>query len=285
MNVLIVGAGKGSWEMRGLQIGAALGASMSSQPTDADWQWADVAILIKKHAERWAPQAHRFRVPIVWDVLDCWGQPGENRWTVDEGKRHIAVLQQRIKPVAMIAATQRMAADIGGEYIPHHCRWGLRPQPIRAHVWTVAYEGSERYLGVWEPAIRKTCQRRGWRFVINGADVSTADILVAFRDGMWDGPICRAWKSGVKFVNAIAAGRPMVTQPCAAHWELAPSGRVLVESVQDLDGAFDEAWERRQDAYADAGRYGAGLTAAAIATNYYRPLLDRVVSEAPCTAA
>lgn len=271
--------------MRGIQIGAALGARVSSQPTETDWRWADVAILVKKHAEAWAPQAHRFGVPIIWDVLDCWAQPTDNKWTIDNGKRYVAAVAKRIKPVAMIAATQRMAEDIGGVYIPHHCRIGLQPTPPRERVSIVAYDGSERYLGAWEPAIRNECARRGWSFVINPPDLSRADILVAFRDGPWDGPICRAWKSGVKHVNAICAGRPIVGQPCAANSELNPIGATL-ESQANLSQAFDGCL-RFRDLAARFGSFEhdrAWFGVEAIVDRYYRPLLDRVVSEAACTA-
>src|SRR6185295_14754374 len=63
------------------------------------------------------------------------------------------------------------------------------------------------------------------------------DVLVALRGGVWDGWMCRHWKSGVKAVNAILAGRPLIHQDCAATRELAPCGTV-VETTSDLPAAF-----------------------------------------------
>lgn len=276
MNVLIVGHGNGSWIMRGQQIGAALGARVRSQPSEDDWRWADVAILVKHAGRQWAPQAHRFGVPIIWDVLDCWRQPDENVWSVEQGKAFIAALQALIRPVAMIAATQRMAQDIGGVYIPHQCRLGLRPTPPRERVQTVAYDGQKKYLGRWHDVIEAECQRRGWTFVINPPNLSEADILVAFRDGRWDGPLCRAWKSGVKYVNAICAGRPIVTQSTNACQELQPEWS-LAEQVDDLAGAFDVVSDLdvRRSASQDVAE---AFSVESIAMHCYRPLLERVLS-------
>ena len=100
-------------------------------------------------------------------------------------------------------------------------------------------QGAAHYLGRWAGWVREACEARGWQFVVNPADLREADILVAFRDGQWDGWICREWKSGVKAVNAIAAGRPLITQDSAAVQEIRPAGSV-VASPDDLGQAFDQ---------------------------------------------
>ena len=46
MNVLMVGAGGGSWQMRGEQLGAAIGARVRLSPTTDDFTWADVVVLV-----------------------------------------------------------------------------------------------------------------------------------------------------------------------------------------------------------------------------------------------
>lgn len=288
MNVLIAGSGKGSWIMRGQQIGAVLGARVTSDPTPADWAWAEIAILLKKTAPQYAGSAHLARVPIVWDALDCWMQPSDNSWSVDTGIRHVAHLCKQIKPAAVIGATESMAYVLGGTYIPHHGRIGLTPTPPREAVKTVAYDGSERYLGRWEDALRIACARRGWAFVINPPDLRTVDLLVAFRDGAWDGEICRAWKSGVKLVNAVCAGRPILTQRSDAADEIGTISPVVdvIENLTDLDRALDY-WtpvERRQAVYEHSARTASAFTVEAIVETYYRPLVERVITEARCAA-
>jgi hypothetical protein len=78
MNVLIVGNGKGSWQIRGEQLGAAIGARVTSYPKAEDWQWADVAVLVKRAGMIYAPLAQAAGVPIVWDAVDFWRQPTDH---------------------------------------------------------------------------------------------------------------------------------------------------------------------------------------------------------------
>ena len=290
MNVLIAGKGRGSWEMRGVQIGAALGARVRTDPTDQDVAWADVVILLKKYAVQYAPQVHRAGKPIVWDALDFWSQPAQNRLDIPAAVVAFHQMKAAIKPAAVICATQKMADDCGGVYIPHHCRIGLTPTPPRERIQVVAYDGSERYLGIWESAIRKECAQRGWSFVINPPDLSKVDILVAFRDGMWDGPICRAWKSGVKYVNALCAGRPIIGQPCSA-WREVMMGTIAIDCIDDLAGVFD-SWSRmavnasvRDRCHQFVVEQARQFTVDSVTDFYYRPLLTRVLAEVPCTAA
>lgn len=282
MNVLFVGTGNGSWIMRGKQIGAALGARVTSHPNGEDWHWADVAVLVKHAGLGYASQAQHYDVPIIWDVLDCWQQPEQNGLSVEEGKALIAGMAAQIKPAVMIAATQRMADDIGGVYIPHHCRIGLTPKPVRDRVSTVAYDGQKKYLGRWYRVIEDECRRRGWRFAVNPIDLAQADILVAFRDGKWDGPLCQAWKSGVKFVNAMSAGRPIVTQDCqgVAEVPLQQHVQYLVSEWFSLSQAFDywSDYQERVTVARDSVRHANRYTVSAIADTYYLPLLDRVAS-------
>lgn len=239
MNILCVGAGQGSWTIRGQQLGAAIGARVLSAPDAADWRWADVCILHKKYAVRYASAAHLARVPIVWDALDFWAQPGENGLGEADAIGVLRAHMALIRPLLVMGATQAMADAAGGVYLPHHHWSGLAPIPARERVHVVAYQGNAAYLGSWLGLVSRACARRGWRFVVNPADLREADLLVAFRDGPWDGWICRHWKSGVKLVNAIAAGRPILTQPSAAASEIGAPGS-LASSEQELEQAFDQ---------------------------------------------
>jgi hypothetical protein len=240
VNLLIVGKGQGSWTMRGLQLGAALGARVTSTPTVADWHWAESIVLVKRAGWTYAPIARSCGVPVAWDALDFWRQPAENMVDESTALRLLRHALQTIQPTQCLGATAAMADAASGVYVPHHGRAGLIPTPARDVCRVVGYDGNAAYLDAWRPALEAACRARGWTFVINPPDLSAVDLLVALRGGPWDGWICRAWKSGVKLVNAICAGRPIITQASAAWHELAPAGS-LVSSVADLDRAL-EAW-------------------------------------------
>jgi hypothetical protein len=224
--------------MRGKQLGAAIDARVLSAPLEADWRWADVAVLIKRAGAQYSSTARQYKVPIVWDAVDFWAQPFEN--TADES-RALALLRAQvnhIRPAVTIGATAAMAEACGGVYLPHHTWRGLEPVRIREQVQVVCYQGNPVYLGRWRAALVLACARRGWLFATEPDELWKADILVAFRDGPWDGWMCREWKSGVKLANAIAAGRPVVTQNSAAWREVAPPGWAI-ETPDQLDAVFD----------------------------------------------
>ncbi len=278
-NVLIVGGGHGSWEIRGKQIGAALDARMTSAPGADDWHWADVCILVKRAIEPFAAAAHAADVPIVWDALDFWQQPDQNALGTDDaialGRAWIA----RTHPALVIGATQAMADDLGGVYLPHHSRPKLAPRPVREHMQTVAYEGTSKYLGSWRAALERACARLGLTFVVNPPDLSEADLVVAFRGERWDGPICRRWKSGVKCVNAIAAGRPLVTQASAAVADIQPPGAQVEDPVAlEATLASFMSLSVRQAIAETCRAQSAAYTRAAIARQY-RAAISTVLSQ------
>lgn len=279
MNILIAGSGKGSWDIRGVQLGAALGALVSSAPTPANFAWADVVVLVKRAVIHFGRQAMQAGKPIVWDALDFWSQPDQNQLQEPEA---IALFEQfaaRVRPVRTLGATLSMAIATGGDYLPHHAWPNLQPAPLRDRVEVVGYQGNRRYLGAWQARLEAACQARGWRFVVNPVRLTDADILVALRDGPWDGWICREWKSGVKVVNAMAAGRPIVTQHGAAWRELHPVGSVI-ETEASLGRALD-AWSdvaERQLALEQPG--AAGLTVDAIAADYRKAIEEAVACPA-----
>lgn len=229
--------------MRGQQLGAAIGARVTSTPSEADRRWADVVVLVKRFGVQWCRWAHKGNVPIVWDALDCWAQPGQNMLQEAEQVRLLEQQLAQVRPVLTLAATEAMAAACRGVYVPHHTWDGLVAAPVREQIRLVAYEGNKDYLGPWVKACHDACVRRGWTFDINPPDLRAVDLFVALRAGAWDGWACREWKSGVKLGNAMAAGRPIITQPSAAAREMAPVGSII-ESVDELDAAFDR-WSPR----------------------------------------
>ena len=273
MNLLIIGHGKESFEIRGKQLGRALGARLARVPVASDLAWADLVVLIKHAGLAFADQIRLAGKPVVWDVLDFWKQPEENHLTRNLAEEMLRCRLDAIRPITMIGATQAQASVGNGAYLPHHARPGLTPKPVRNQVAVVAYEGLPKYLGGWERVVSKQCERRGWRFVINPPDLSEADLIVAFRDGMWDGWMCREWKSGVKLVNALAAGRPVITQMSAAWQEIDPVG-VTVEVPSELGDAF-EYWtpiERRSVA-AEAAQYRSSAFTLTHVAEMYRQIL------------
>jgi glycosyltransferase involved in cell wall biosynthesis len=240
MNLLIVGSGRGSWEVRGQQLGAALGARVLRTPSAEDLRWADAVVLVKRAGLVWAAKVHAAGRPIVWDALDCWNQPVQHRLGEADAIRWLQALRDQIRPALAIGATECMAAALGGVCLPHHAWTGLRPAPARDVVQTVAYQGNPAYLGQWIPRLQRACARRGWAFVLNPSQLTDADLLVSLRDGVWDGWMPRHWKSGVKIVNAIAAGRPVLVQDgCAAFDELDADGAVLADDGRDLEAVLD----------------------------------------------
>jgi hypothetical protein len=241
MNVLIVGSGKGSWQVRGLQLGQAIDARVKRVPMPDDLAWADVVVCVKRSIYEFAQIVHQTHKPLVWDALDFWQQPEQNALSEVDA---CALLQREITrtmPTLTIGATQAMAQACGGVYLPHHARPGLEPAPItEGSALTVGYEGTRKYIGRWGHALKTECARRGWMFVVNPKDYRAIDIVVALRDAEHDGWMCREWKSGVKLVNALAAGRPIITQASAADREISTShGTFIVSEPYRIATALD----------------------------------------------
>jgi hypothetical protein len=280
MRVLIVGAdGRGSFQMRGQQLGAAIGARVTTRPSQSDWAWAEVIVLVKHAATVWGPQAKRAKVPVLWDVLDIWRQPQENQLALDDLRRRVVEIQETVGIVTLIAATHAMATAIGGVCLPHHSRLGLRPAPVREHAVLVAYEGQPKYLGSWRRILEAACASQGMTFVVNPPDLRLVDIVVAFRGECWDGDVCRQWKSGVKVVNAVAAGRPLISQDCAGARENASAIVSFVETPKELPEALSEcaSFKRRQMAHEHAVGAAEDFTLDAIA-GVYRRMLETAVA-------
>ena len=281
MNILIVGGDtKGAWTMRGVQLGRAIGARATPAPSANDWAWADLVVLVKRAAMQWHRQASSFRGPVVWDALDFWEQPIENGLTCDEAASRAQVTATMAGATTLIGATRAMADDLGGPYLTHHCRLGLKPTPPRKAPLMVGYDGQKKYLGRWLTALESSCSALGLTFVVNPVKLSDADVLVSFRDGRWDGEVCRRWKSGVKQVNAIVAGRPMLSQPSAAHDELLPVG-TAIQSPDELTEALSVVTRRdvREEAYARGLTLAPEFQVSAVAAQY-QALLNRVISRA-----
>lgn len=254
MKVLIIGGGpeSGASVVRAEQLGGAIGARVHQDPwrdpNHTELEWCHFVVIVKrlkKRWNRWLARIQHVRKPVAWDCVDFWQQPEENDICHNLAIKSFNKRKGELGARLVIVATEQMQKDVGGNcyYLPHHHRPTLMPTPIRDRVALVGYEGNEKYIEDLRPLIERECQARGWTFVVNPPSLAAMDIVLALRSGVWDGRVCRQWKSGVKYVNSIAAGRPVITQDCAAFREIDPPGSVI-QVEADLVSAFDH-WSSR----------------------------------------
>lgn len=242
MNVLMTGRGtSGSWAIRGVQLGTAIGAAVIAKAIDVAPY--DLAVLVKRPTEELLQRLQRANVRIVWDVVDSWPQPPGNEWSHSRClhwlQEHVLMI---IRPVGIVAATRAMAADcerfgVPVLALPHHARPGQRRNPIRERVALVGYEGGEAYLGRWRKVIEQECAERGWRFVANPAELADVDIVVALRDCHGYAP--KHWKSGIKAANAKGSGTPVICNREAGYLETASGAEQWADDAKELSEAFD----------------------------------------------
>lgn len=254
MNILVTGSGSsGSWIIRGQQLGTTIGATVLARAIDMEP--FDAVVVVKRPPPDLVARVHRTGVPLVWDVVDAWPQPAGNEWCRAACMAWLRDQIAAIRPTAVVAATQAMAADLA-EFglpvltLPHHARPGQRINPIRPlHV--VGYEGSEGYIRVWRGLIEKECRRRGLQFVINPVQLADLDIVLALRDAGGYAP--RHWKSNVKLANAQGSGTPIIACGEAGYLETACGAEAWADTPAELGQALDllaDTGERRQRAKA-----------------------------------
>lgn len=242
MNLLVTGRGtSGSWQIRGVQLGKAIGATVLPQAVDVDP--FDAVVIVKRALPDLGMRARLAGVLVIWDVVDAWPQPVGNTWGRDECLAWLRQQVKAIRPAGIVAATRAMAADCA-EFsvpvlaLPHHARPGLDANPIREHVQTVGYEGGEGYITRWRQHIEAECKRRGWRFVINPARLADVDIVLALRDATGYAP--RHWKSAVKLANAQGSGTPFIGCREAGYLEGAiGTCEKWADTPEELKRAFD----------------------------------------------
>lgn len=243
--VLITGSGKsGSWQIRGVQLGAAIGATVLPDADAKTIAAHDVVVLVKRPPTGLIQRLHASGVPMVYDIVDAWPQPAGNSWGYEACIRWMRAQLDIVRPQALVAATRAMAADLTYTRLPvlalpHHARPGLALNPLRHDVSVVGYEGGVAHLGAWQDVVREECQTRGWRFVLNPPSLTDLDIVVALRDRQ--GYAATHWKSGVKLSNAQASGTPFVGAREAGYLEQAIGNcEKWATSPRSLALAFDE---------------------------------------------
>ena len=253
MKVLFTGSGSsGSWQIRGVQLGRALGATV--EPKAINVAGFDVAVVVKRPPADLVARIHAAGVPLVWDVVDAWPQPQGNGWNKAECMAWLTQQVAAIKPAGIVAATKQMAADCAGFgvpvlVLPHHARPGITVNPLRRDVRTVGYEGGD-YLGPCRQVLDAECARRGWRFVGNPERLADLDIVVALRAA--EGYAPRHWKSNVKLANAQGSGTPFIGGMEWGYLEHAIGVEKFVRTPAELAAALDALTS--QDARCFAGR-------------------------------
>lgn len=281
MNIVMTGrGGSGSWEMRGAQLGAEIGAAV--RPKLTEFSPYDVAVVVKRTPTEVIDGIRAAKIPWVYDIVDAYPQPGSCSW---DRNRCIAWVREtlvHLQPNAVIWPTKRMRDDcdpfqrVVSCVLPHHCRTNAAANPIRDKVRRVGYEGSPRYLDGWEPAIRAECARRDIEFHINPAQLSDCDVVVAFRGGEWAGYSTRHWKSHVKLANCHGTGTPFVGQQESGYAENASGCEYWAESIKEFRIALD--WlDERQARQSIADRFRAHAFTLAQAGAELRRFLDVVV--------
>lgn len=243
--ILFTGKGtSGSWQIRGQQVGTALGATLKPFASQDDCNAADLIVLVKRGTPALLQYIRRSKRPWVWDLVDFYPQPECYHW---DRERSIRWVRQQIgdwNPTAVIWPNQRMRDDCDdgrpGAVIYHHHRPGIQPNDIRDEVRVVAYEGSPKFLGKWGKRLIRECDVRGWDFYINHGKHHQWDICVAFRDAPYNGYAQRHWKSNVKLANCQGSGTPFIGHGEDGYTETATGGEFWCDHPKALSGLLDQ---------------------------------------------
>ena len=245
MRILVTGRGSGgSWQIRGEQLGKAIGATVD--PGGASLKGYDLAIAVKRPRADLLQRLRDAKVRIVWDVVDAWPQPAGNDWGKPECIDWLRREVDAIKPAAIVASTKVMATDceqfsMPVLYLPHHARPGQRPNEIRESVQIVGYQGGD-YLGHWQQKLERECSRRKWSFIVDRsktADMQLADVDIAVAFRHQDGYAAKNWKSNVKLANAQGSGTPSVVGRYAGYLETANGRQYFADDELGLAAAFE----------------------------------------------
>jgi hypothetical protein len=237
VKILVTGRGtSGSWKIRGEQLGRAIGAHVEPQALRYD---SELVIGVKRVS---SVLAEAYRGRLVWDVVDAWPQPTGNDWGEADCKAWLRSEIERLQPIGLIAATRKMAEDCQGFdipvlWLPHHCRPGIEPNPIRDRVEVIGYEGGVKYIEPWLQTVESECRRIGARFVLNPPRLADLDIVLALRGASGYAP--RFWKSNVKASNAHGSGTPLIACRESGYLELATGLEQWADTPEELTAAID----------------------------------------------
>jgi hypothetical protein len=250
MNLLFTGRGRaGSWKVRGEQLGHACGAAVTQAPTIQQCREADRIVVVKRTPEDVLATIRKSGTPWVYDIVDCYPQPGCTDWGKHEAIEWVQARLKKLAPSAVVWPNQRMRQDcdtgLPGFVLPHHYRPGIAINPIREQVRVVGYEGAKAYIESWRETIEYECRRRGWRFEVNPAQLADLDIVLAVRSAPWDCYVTQHWKSNVKLANAHGSGTPFIGQPEDGYRETQSGAEYWTKTAHGLGVCFE--WLAPQD--------------------------------------
>lgn len=277
MKILTTGKGgkAGSWEVRGVQLGNAVG-DVVPRATVSDMRKYDVVVAVKRLSPGLLQDLQRSGVPWIWDLVDFYPQPTCTKWSRSQAIKWARHQIHVAGPDGVIYPNERMAKDIGipGTVVYHHARPGLHVRPTKQKVEVVGYEGDPRYLGPWRTAIERECRSRGWVFE-EGRTPDNYDIVVAFRGPDFGGYTQRTWKSNVKLVNAQGAGVPFVGQRDPGYTETSSGYELWADTELELKQAFDRLtpYEERRSMQVDMWKSRITLAQCAEEVRRYAGLL------------
>lgn len=246
--ILFTGNGtSGSWQVRGVQLGAELGAQVKPRATIEDCKRADIIVAVKRQRPELIAAINASRKPWVLDIVDAYPQPMCTHWSREQAIDWAQSLIGKLRPTGVIWPNQRMRDDcdtgIPEVVIYHHCRPGITVNPLREQVSTVAYEGSPSYLGEWLDPVVSACGARGWNFIVNPPSLSDADIVLACRGSAHNGYVQKHWKSNVKLANAHGSGTPFIGPKECGYLETSTGLEQWADSRRDLDDCLDRLTE------------------------------------------
>lgn len=246
MKVLFTGkGGAGSFAIRGVQLGGAIGAQVKPYATQQDFADCDIAVVVKRTPPVLMDALRRSQKRWVFDLVDFFPQPQCSGWNRATCISWVRSRIAELNPDGIIWPTHRMRVDCDpdgetpGIVLPHHHRPAIERNSVRETVQTVGYEGNQNYLSSWRGMLDKECERRGWTFVCNPKRLADVDIVVALRAGEWNGYAQKHWKSGVKLANAHASGTAFVGQAECGYMENATGCEYWAENQRELSVSFD----------------------------------------------
>jgi hypothetical protein len=240
VRLLVTGKGgpRGSWQIRGEQLGHAIGAIISPAAAPRVMDQADVVVVVKRVSAEMLQALHGRR--WVLDFVDGWPQPAGNEWRREESVAWLRGRLRELAPTGVVFPTTQMLKDSGWHgpalVLPHHAWPKYQRQPVADRVRRVGYEGAAAYLGRWRPALQKACAARGWEFVENG-DLATCQIGVALRDVC--GYPAGAWKANTKLANLQALGLPAIVSPEEGYREFGSLAQTEIVYPEHLGPALD----------------------------------------------
>jgi hypothetical protein len=243
--ILITGKGgsAGSWQIRAVQVGAALGAQVIPLASEAEIQQADVVIVVKRCPDALLDRIRRRGVPWIYDIVDAYPQPQCAEWDHLQASNWLHEWLERLKPKGVIFPTEMMRLDSSvrtrlwpTRIIPHHARPGLTMNPIRESMRVIGYEGSPSYIYGWMDEIEACCRALGCEFVMNPPQLSDLDVVLAVRDERHSGYPHLNWKSNVKLANAQASGTPVICSREAGYVETRSGGECWIDTKRQLLG-------------------------------------------------